>query len=256
MFKLERTPPHLNIQERRYDGVVRVRHEVQEGRKGAGAGTVAHASIGPSSEVSCTEEPELHDQDGPGTVDGCAGSIGAAVGRPARGAPGETGEDLWLSPEQLRDWKAVVGLLMTLPPALDAQLKRDTGLNNFEYHILASLSDAPTHALPMSDLAAIAQGSVSRLSHAVSRLEQAGWVERRACRDAGRRTAARLTPAGMRKIEEAAPGHVREVRRLVVDRLSGEQLRALGDATRAVVSGMDPRLGERLGSDLEPRSAG
>ena len=56
----------------------------------------------------------------------------------------------------------------------------------------------------------------------------------------------------MRKIEEAAPGHVREVRRLVVDRLSGEQLRALGDATRAVVSGMDPRLGERLGSDLEP----
>src|SRR6478609_11243623 len=143
MFKLERTPPHLNIQERRYDGVVRFRHEVQEGRKGAGA------------------------------VDGCAGSIGAAVGRPARGAPGETGEDLWLSPEQLRDWKAVVGLLMTLPPALDAQLKRDTGLNNFEYHILASLSDAPTHALPMSDLASIAQGSVSRLSHAVSRLEQA-----------------------------------------------------------------------------------
>jgi DNA-binding MarR family transcriptional regulator len=104
--------------------------------------------------------------------------------------------------------------------------------------------------LPMSDLAAIAQGSMSRLSHAVSRLELAGWVERHACRDAGRRTAARLTPAGLRKLEEAAPGHVREVRRLVVDRLEPEQLRALGDAARAIVAGLDPPLAERLQSDL------
>ncbi|MBZ5737451.1 MarR family winged helix-turn-helix transcriptional regulator [Nocardioides mangrovi] len=145
----------------------------------------------------------------------------------------------WLDDDQLRDWKSLIGLVMTLPAALDAQLKRDTGLNMFEYHVLAALSDAPHGALPMSDLSVLAQGSPSRLSHAVTRLENAGWVERRACVEAGRRTAAHLTPAGRRKIEEAAPSHVREARRLVVDRLGPEQLAALGAAARSVVEAVD-----------------
>jgi DNA-binding MarR family transcriptional regulator len=199
------------------------------------------------------EPPSPHDQNGPDVVAPCSAAIDAAVGPSTGWADLETVDALWLTPEQLRDWRSVVALLMMLSPALDAQLKRDSGLNNFEYHILASLSDAPTHALPMSDLAAIAQGSMSRLSHAVSRLEQAGWVERHACRDAGRRTAARLTPTGLRKIEEAAPGHVREVRRLVVDQLTPDQLQALGVAARAIVAGMDSPLAARLRSDLEPR---
>ena len=105
-------------------------------------------------------------------------------------------DERWLDDGQLRDWRSLVGLVMTLPAALDAQLKRDTGLNMFEYHVLAALSEAPHEALPMSDLAVLAQGSPSRLSHAVSRLEGSGWVERRACAEAGRRTAAHLTPAG------------------------------------------------------------
>ena len=142
----------------------------------------------------------------------------------------------WLDDDQLRDWKSLVALVMTLPAALDAQLKRDTGLNMFEYHVLAGLSAAPDGALPMSDLAVMAQGSISRLSHAVRRLEEAGWVERRACTEAGRRTAAWLTEAGRRKIEESAPSHVREARRLVVDALTPEQLRALGEAARTITA--------------------
>src|SRR6478752_2371502 len=95
----------------------------------------------------------------------------------------------WLSAEQLRDWKSLMALLMLLPPALDAQLKCDAGLNSFEYHVLASLSAAERHTVAMSDLAVMAQGSVSRLSHAVGRLERAGWVERGSCQEAGRRKA-------------------------------------------------------------------
>jgi len=145
----------------------------------------------------------------------------------------------WLDDDQLRDWRSVVGLVMALPAALDAQLKRDTGLNMFEYHVLAALSEAPHGALPMSDLAGMSQGSPSRLSHAVSRLESSGWVERRACVEAGRRTAAHLTPAGRAKLEEAAPSHVREVRRLVVDKLGSEQLAGLGEAARTVIDAID-----------------
>lgn len=150
----------------------------------------------------------------------------------------EPGQDVaWLTSEQLRHWRALVALLMTLPPALDAQLKRDAGVNVFEYHVLAGLSDAPDHTLGLSDLAVLAQGSLSRLSHAVTRLERAGWVERRSCADrGGRRTEARLTDAGFARLEEIAPGHVREVRRLVVDLLTPEQLAALGDTARAITA--------------------
>lgn len=141
----------------------------------------------------------------------------------------------WLDSAQLEDWKAVYAMVSTLPAALDAQLKRDAGLNLYEYQVLAALSDRPRDEAPMSDLARLSQGSPSRLSHAVARLESAGWVTRGSCVAAGKRTSARLTPAGRDKLRSAAPGHVREVRRLVVDALGPERFAALGDAGRAVL---------------------
>lgn len=158
-----------------------------------------------------------------------------------------TDDVTWLSDDQLVDWKSLVALVMTLPPALDAQLKREAGLNSFEYHVLAALSEAPDRWLLMSDLAGLAQGSPSRLSHAVGRLEEAGWVVRRSCPGAGRRVEAHLTDAGRDKIEDVAPGHVREARRLVVDVLTPEQLAALGEAARLIVATIDPAFRDRVG---------
>jgi DNA-binding MarR family transcriptional regulator len=152
----------------------------------------------------------------------------------------------WLSDEQLEDWKALVALVVTLPAALDAQLKRDAGINTYEYHVLVALGAAPHGILPMTDLALLAQGSPSRLSHAVSRLEHSGWVERGTCHEAGRRTSARLTPAGEAKLRETAPGHVREARRLVVDTLTPDQLATLGDSARAIVRGAAPDVASTL----------
>lgn len=144
-------------------------------------------------------------------------------------------ETLWLSPDQLRDWVSLVELLSTLPPAMDAQLKRDAGMNSFEYHILAVLAEAPDRTLILSELAPLAQGSLSRLSHAITRLERSGWVERRSCTvRGGRRAEAWLTDAGLAKLEKTAPGHVREARRLVVDVLTPGQFAALGDAARTI----------------------
>lgn len=143
----------------------------------------------------------------------------------------------WLSSEQLHEWQSLVALLMTLPGALDGQLRRDAGVNLFEYHVLAALSDAPDGTLVLSDLAVLAQGSLSRLSHAITRLERAGWVLRRSCTEPGsRRTEARLTDAGWAKLEEVAPDHVRQARRLVIDVLTREQLTALGNAARAITA--------------------
>jgi DNA-binding MarR family transcriptional regulator len=158
----------------------------------------------------------------------------------------------WLSHEQLREWKSLMALLMTVPTSLDVQLKQDAGLNLFEYHILVELSAAPERSCVLSELAAQTRGSLSRLSHAVSRLEAAGWVERRSCGGAGRRTEAILTAAGWRKLQQAAPGHVREARRLVIDALTAEQLVDLGEAARCIVAVANPAIGATLTESEAP----
>ncbi|MGC5167410.1 MarR family winged helix-turn-helix transcriptional regulator [Luteimicrobium sp. DT211] len=152
-----------------------------------------------------------------------------------------------LSDAQVEAWTALVALLATLPTALDNQLKRDAGMNMYEYHVLAALAASPGGVLPMTDLALSAQGSASRLSHAVTRLERAGWVERVSCAEAGRRTSALLTRSGEAHLRTVAAAHVREVRRLVVDALAPEQLAQLGDAARAIVGRVDPDVAAALG---------
>jgi DNA-binding MarR family transcriptional regulator len=159
------------------------------------------------------------------------------------------GDPLWLTDDQLESWKAVVALTMTLPAALDAQLKRDAGLNSFDYHVLAALAELPDGAMGMGELATISQGSPSRLSHAVARLERAGWIERR--NGEARCVNAHLTTAGRHKLVASAPGHVREVRRLVIDVLTAEQLAVLGEAARLVAAQADPVMAAALASGCD-----
>ncbi|QTE29115.1 MarR family winged helix-turn-helix transcriptional regulator [Pengzhenrongella sicca] len=154
-----------------------------------------------------------------------------------RGESAPVDDAPWLTADQQRDWRALLGLLAILPPALDAQLKRDAGVNGFEYQVLAVLSEAPDRTVGLSDLAALSQGSLSRLSHAITRLERSGLVGRRSCvNQGGRRAEAWLTDTGLARLEDIAPGHAREVRRLVIDVLSPEQLTAVSDAARAITT--------------------
>ncbi len=86
--------------------------------------------------------------------------------------------------------------------------------------MLAALSDSESRTLRMSYLAGLANGSLSRLSHVIKRMEKRGWVTRRPDPDDGRFTVATMTDAGWKVIESAAPGHVEIVRRLVLDPLT------------------------------------
>jgi DNA-binding MarR family transcriptional regulator len=143
--------------------------------------------------------------------------------------------DLRLTPGQLASWLSVVRLFTRLPWAIDAQLQRDADLSMIEYMAMAMLAKAPHHTLRMSDLAELTSSSLSRLSHMIKRLECRGYVRREADPADGRFTNAILLPAGMSKLESAVPGHVAYVRQLVIDNLSPERLRRLGqDADRIV----------------------
>jgi DNA-binding MarR family transcriptional regulator len=157
----------------------------------------------------------------------------------------------WLSPRQLAAWLPVGGLLLKLPAALDTQMQRDSGLSHFEYLVLSSLSEAPGRSRRMSTLAALANGSLSRLSHVVKRLETRGWVSRRPGPGDGRYTEAVLTDAGWQKVLAAAPGHVAAVRTLVVDVLTDDELKQLGGMARRILARLDDGPGG--GSRPAPR---
>ncbi len=159
----------------------------------------------------------------------------------------------WLTRDQVEDWKALIALTVALPSALDRQLKSDSCITSFEYHVMAALSESPGRALPMSVLATFANGSMSRVSHVVARLEQAGWVERQASQSTGCRTEAHLTDAGWHKVQQTAPGHVAEARRLVVDVLTADELGVIAAAARKIIEVADPRLAPRL---TRPSDAG
>jgi DNA-binding MarR family transcriptional regulator len=142
----------------------------------------------------------------------------------------------WLTDEQQAAWRPFVALLIRLPAALDAQLQRDAGITQFDYLVLSSLSEAPDRSLRMSELAATASSSLSRLSHVVSRLEDKGWVRRQPCPGDGRFINAVLTEEGWRKVVATAPGHVAAVRRLLVDLLTDEEFQALGAISETVLA--------------------
>jgi DNA-binding MarR family transcriptional regulator len=134
----------------------------------------------------------------------------------------------WLSDEQQAAWRSFVALLLRLPAALDAQLQKDAGITHFDYLVLSGLSEAPGRTLRMSELAATASSSLSRLSHVVSRLEARGWVRREPCPGDGRFINAVLTEEGWEKVRETAPGHVAAVRELLISTLSEEEFAQLG----------------------------
>lgn len=146
----------------------------------------------------------------------------------------------WLDDKQRSAWLRFAGLLTMLPAELDGEMQRLAGLTQFEYSVLAALSEAPGRCLRISRLAAFARGSLSRLSHLIKRLEGRGWVRRELDPQDGRYTNAILTDEGYAKVVATAPGQVDLVRRLVVDALTATQLRQLGEISERLLDRINP----------------
>jgi DNA-binding MarR family transcriptional regulator len=139
----------------------------------------------------------------------------------------------WLSDDEQCTWRAFLQATHLLMDRLDRELQRDADMPHAYYMILVVLSERPDHAMRMSEIADFLSYSRSRLTHAVSRLEERGWVNRVPDPTDRRGASAVLTEAGLAALEAAAPGHVEGVRRHLFDRLTPaqvEQLRAIAQA--------------------------
>ena len=149
-------------------------------------------------------------------------------------------ETRWLDDDERQTWLAWVFATRLLWEELERDLQRDAKLSFGYYEILVMLSEAPDRALRMSELADATQSSRSRLSHAIARLEQAGWVRRESCPTDRRGAVAVLTDEGFAALAAAAPDHVESVRIHLFDQLSPEQRQHLREICDALLDHLVP----------------
>lgn len=150
-------------------------------------------------------------------------------------------EPNWLSEREQQAWRGWIDASRRILAASDRQLKTDSGLTTDDYEVLVRLSETDGWRMRMTDLAESVTNSPSRISQRIDRLSRAGVVERERCDADARVWWVVLTEAGFRCLRDAAVGHVAEVRRLFVDRLSADEIELLA----AVL----PRLADSLEAD-------
>lgn len=148
-------------------------------------------------------------------------------------------EHPWLSKREERAWRALQFMQMRLDGELARQLAADSGLSYPDYGVLVALTDRPDGRMRLFELAGVLGWEKSRASHHVGRMVARRLVKKQKCDLDRRGSYVAVTARGRREIAAAAPGHVAAVRRLFVDRLTGEQLDAIAEAAEAVLAGFD-----------------
>lgn len=140
----------------------------------------------------------------------------------------------------MRAWRGLLAATARLVSRLDADLQEVQRLSVADYGVLATLSEVPEARLRMTELAERMALSPSGLTRRVDSLVRAGLVQRVQCPEDRRGTFAALTAEGRHRLQAAAPDHVAQVRRHLLDRLDRAQLRALADIADAILAGLMP----------------
>jgi len=159
---------------------------------------------------------------------------------PTRSSVAPRPDTRWLAEAEPETWLSLLRVMAKLPLLLDAQLERTSGLNLFEYTILAMLSEQPGSALRMSRSASVTNACPSKLSHAARLLEARGYLTREADPEDGRCIRAVLTDPGRELVVGAAPGHVAAGRDLFLDSLAPARLRQLRRVNERIRDEVDP----------------
>jgi DNA-binding MarR family transcriptional regulator len=149
-------------------------------------------------------------------------------------------ETAWLDPDEQDAWQSFLSLNRVVFAALEAQLQSQCKMPLAYYAILVTLSDAPDRTMRMGDLARKLYAAPSSISHAMTRLESKGLIERRNDPRDRRAQFAVLTDDGAEALAAAAPGHVAAVRENLIGLLTPDQLAQLKEISDAVVAKVRP----------------
>src|SRR3954451_24654580 len=139
----------------------------------------------------------------------------------------------WLSDDEQRAWRTHLDVSRLLAYQLERDLQ-PFGLTMNDYEILVNLSESEEHRMRMSDLASATLQSKSRLSHQITRMENADLVRRENCESDRRGLYAVLTEHGLETMKKVAPHHVASVRRHFIDLVAPEGLSELNKTLKPI----------------------
>jgi DNA-binding MarR family transcriptional regulator len=133
-------------------------------------------------------------------------------------------------------WRALAKVVIVLPRLIDAELLRRQNLTLSEYMVLMILSESPDRSCRMSDLVSGVPITPSGLTRLIERLERKEMVARRKASSDARGQVAEITEAGLDRLRDAWPGHLDDVRRIVLDNLRELDLPTLTRALDAIAA--------------------
>ena len=133
----------------------------------------------------------------------------------------------------LAAWQALLRAHATLLRQLEGDLEKETGLALADFDVLAQLALAGGE-LRMTELADRALISRSGMTRRVARLVEDGLVRRSGAGADARGVVVRLTDAGVKRLRETAPVHIRGISQLFVARLDDRELAVLRKALEKV----------------------
>ena len=141
----------------------------------------------------------------------------------------------WLDEREQRAWRSLMVMQDGLAQFLERQHRTRSGLSTADFQVLAHLSEVPEGRLRSFELGQLLRWEKSRLSQHLGRMNNRGLVTRERCLTDQRGAVVAITPHGRDVIEAAAPQHVADVRDVLIDHLTPEELEMLttiGDKVR------------------------
>jgi DNA-binding MarR family transcriptional regulator len=134
----------------------------------------------------------------------------------------------------LEAWGALLEAHATLMRQLQTDLVTKTGLDLNDFDVISQLARAGG-GLRMTELAARAFSSRSGLTRRIDRLVADGLVSRTTADDDARGVVVTLTDAGVARVSETVPAHLRAVAELFMAKLDDRELAVLETALKKVI---------------------
>ena len=135
-------------------------------------------------------------------------------------------------------WRAFHKIGTSLLPHLGRQITNHSGISGAEYVVLVALSELPAASINLNRLATSLGWEIRRLSHQISRMDEAGLVKKAKNLEDSRCFDVSITAKGRKIAEAAIPLQSQEINNCFSEVLTQAQMKSLIEISEAISSHM------------------
>ena len=135
-------------------------------------------------------------------------------------------------------WRAFHKIGTSLLPHLGRQITNHSGISGAEYVVLVALSELPVPSVNLNRLATGLGWEISRMSHQVSRMDDAGLVKKTKNLEDSRCFDVSITAKGRKIAEAAIPLQSKEINHCFSQVLTQAQMKSLIEISEAISNHM------------------